>query len=170
MGYTCHMHNRARQVMRALVTIMVMMMCTARGHWWPSHPLDKLAENAMGFHNGKDCTYTRGDALECLKRYVDANGDQEISVEEIRRAKKLYAPPQLRAAEWVLNKMGYYISIKDVMKGCDANKDGHLTLSDWTLGRKTCMPQQSDLCKLKTVCDRAADITGAVKAPRIKIS
>lgn len=122
-------------------------------------------ESLLGFHNGDDCIFTRSDALTCIARYVDIDRNGEISSFEFERAKSLYTPPQLRVAEWVLNRMGYYISIADVMTGCDANHDGRLTLIDWQQSTKTCLPAQSDLCKLKTVCDRAEVMT--VKEPRI---
>lgn len=100
----------------------------------------QAGESLMGFHNGDDCAYTRQQALRCIAKYVDANGDGEISKSEFLRAKERYLPPQLRVAEWVLNRLGYYITLKDVMRGCDANQDGHLTLEDWKEGRKTCLP------------------------------
>lgn len=122
-------------------------------------------ESLLGFHNGDNCDFTRDEALTCIAKYVDIDHNGEITSFEFERAKSLYTPPQLRVAEWVLNRMGYYISIADVMTGCDANHDGRLTLIDWKESVKTCLPAQSDLCKLKTVCDRAEAMT--VKDPRI---
>lgn len=128
--------------------------------WW-----QHAAESALGFSNGDDCHYTRNDALACIVDFVDANHDGEISAAEFDRAMTLYLPTQLKVAEWVLNRMGYYITLKDTMAGCDVNKDGKLTLWDWEHSAKTCLPNQADLCKLKSVCDRAR---GGVKEARVK--
>jgi hypothetical protein len=110
----------------------------------------------MGFDAGDTCGFTRADGLRCIGRYVDVNHDKEISPQEFERAKRLYLPTQARLAAWAAHKFGYDVTIQDVMNGCDvAPKDGHLTLSDWEGGAKSCLPGKADLCKLKTVCDIA---------------
>jgi hypothetical protein len=124
---------------------------------WSKNLVERWGVEAMGFDVSDKCGYTRNDALHCIATYVDANHDKEISADEFERAKRLYLPAQARFAARLAKRWGYDITIADVMWGCDvAPKDGHLTLSDWQGGAKTCLPGKADLCKLKTVCDAAA--------------
>ena len=128
---------------------------------WSRDRLERWGTEAMGFDAGDTCGFTRADGLACIARYVDVNHDKEISPWEFERAKHKYLPTQARLAAWAAHKFGYDITIDDVMNGCDvAPKDGHLTLSDWEGGAKTCLPGKGDLCKLKTVCDIAAKQAG----------
>ena len=130
---------------------------TSSSWWsWSKNLVERLGVEAMGFDSGDTCGYTRDDALLCIATYVDANHDKEISADEFERARRLYLPTQARLASSIAKQLGYGVTISDVMWGCDvAPKDGHLTLSDWKGGGKTCLPGKADLCKLKTVCDNA---------------
>lgn len=128
------------------------------GGWWPA--LEKMGTALMGFDVSDKCGYTRDDALKCIAVYVDTNGDKEISAAEFDHAKEAYLPKQARAAQWIAHKMGFDVTIHDVMRGCDMNGDGHLTLDDWVEGADSCLPGKADLCKLKTVCDIAAKKNG----------
>ena len=126
---------------------------------WSKQLAERLGTEVMGFDAGDTCGYTRADALHCIATYVDANHDKEISAAEFERAKRLYLPAQARFIARLAKKLHYDITLADVMWGCDvAPKDGHLTLSDWEGGAKTCLPGKNDLCKLKTVCDNAAKL------------
>lgn len=133
--------------------LLLLLPCLALGWHWPG--LENLGISLMGFDAGDSCGYTRDDALHCIATYVDTNHDREISAAEFEHAKATYLPRQARMAAWVARRMGYDITIKDVMYGCDVNHDGRLTLSDWQAGAKVCLPGKADLCKLKTVCDIA---------------
>lgn len=131
---------------------------------WSKNLVERWGVEAMGFDAGDTCGYTRKDALHCIATYVDANHDKEISADEFERAKRLYLPKQARIASVIAKKLGWEVSLSDVMWGCDvAPKDGHLTLSDWQGGAKTCLPGKGDLCKLKTVCDNAARLAKTKK-------
>jgi hypothetical protein len=134
--------------------LFLILLATTVSAWrWPS--LENVGISLMGFDSTDTCGYTRDDALLCIARYVDTNHDKEISASEFEHAKETYLPRQARMAAWVARRMGYDVSIKDVMYGCDINHDNHLTLSDWEHGAKKCLPGKADLCKLKTVCDIA---------------
>ena len=134
--------------------LLLLLPLLGWGWRWPG--LENIGISMMGFDSGDTCGYTRDDALRCIATYVDTNKDKEISAEEFEHAKASYLPRQARVATWIARRMGYDITIKDVMWGCDVNKDNHLTLSDWEQGAKVCLPGKADLCKLKTVCDIAA--------------
>lgn len=142
--------------------LVIVMVCAALAGgaqgagWWSS--LEKAGVALMGFDAGDKCGYTRTDALHCIAVYVDTNHDKEISASEFEHAKEAYLPKQAKMAAWIARKMGYDVTIKDVLWGCDMNKDGRLTLSDWEQGADSCLPGKADLCKLKTVCDIAAKL------------
>jgi hypothetical protein len=136
--------------------LLLLLLFPLLGWGWRWPGLENIGISMMGFDSGDTCGYTRDDALRCIATYVDTNKDKEISAEEFEHAKASYLPRQARVATWIARRMGYDITIKDVMWGCDVNKDGHLTLSDWEQGAKVCLPGKADLCKLKTVCDIAA--------------
>lgn len=149
--------------MRGLLVLFALGVISVRADWWSwtKGVAERWGTEAMGFDAGDTCGYTRADGLACIARYVDVNHDKEISPWEFERAKARYLPTQARLVAWAAHKMGYDITIKDVLNGCDvAPKDGHLTLSDWEGGAKTCLPGKGDLCKLKTVCDIARQRDG----------
>lgn len=135
------------------IILSLLLPCLALGWRWPS--LENVGISLMGFDAGDTCGFTRDDALQCIAKYVDTNGDREISADEFEHAKKEYLPKQAQMARWIARRLGYDVTIKDVMYGCDVNKDGHLTLSDWQDGAKVCLPGKGDLCKFSTVCDIA---------------
>lgn len=142
--------------MRPLVLFLLVTLPAALAWRWPG--LEKLGISLMGFDASDTCGYTRDDALLCIAKYVDTNGDKEISAAEFEAAKRAYLPRQARMAAWVARRMGYDISIADVMKGCDVDGDGRLTLSDWEHGEKVCLPGAADLCKMQTVCKIAENM------------
>lgn len=137
------------------LTILLLLCWGAKASWF----MDKLANvaaRAAGFDGSDTCGFTREDALECIKQYVDANKDEEITCEEFERAKTLYMPPRMRAALWIAKKFGYNVHFDMLLYGCDRSpQDCVLTESDFKLSTKTCLPFPADLCKLKTACDVA---------------
>lgn len=140
-----------------LLVLAVVAGTVVEGNWWSwtKGMATHLAIEAMGFDDSGKCAWTRNDALHCIGTYVDTNHDTEISQSEFEHAKHAYLPKQARFAMLFANYIGYDVKFKDVLSGCDVNKDGKLTLWDWEHGSKSCLPGQSDLCKLKTVCDIA---------------
>jgi hypothetical protein len=142
------------------------------GNWFT----DKIANAglyAMGFDVGDTCGFTRKDALQCIKRYVDYDHNGKITCEEFERAKALYMPPRMKDALWLAKKFGFDVHFDQVLygnvyslvitscggvltkrfAGCDANKDCQFTEQDWIDSEKRCLPFPADLCKLKTACD-----------------
>jgi len=133
--------------------LLLLFPTLALGWGWPG--LANMGISLMGFDSSSTCGYTRADALQCIALYIDTNHDKEISADEFDYAKNAYLPRQAKMAHWIAHKLGYDVTIADVMWGCDVNHDGHLTLSDWEQGDKVCLPGKADLCKFKTVCDIA---------------
>jgi hypothetical protein len=108
----------------------------------------------LGFDTSDNCGFTRSDALVCIARFIDINHNEVIDRNEFYRARRLYIPPRARAFAWVAEHLGF-ARFSDVMKGCDVDHDGKLTLRDWEHGSKHCLPHARDLCLLKNSCEIA---------------
>lgn len=100
-----------------------------------------------------------------MRRYVDTNHDEAISVKELRAAKKKYLPYSLQAAGWIANKLHIDTSIRSTVKNCRVQSlpangvlsdDISFTPHDFYATTKTCLPTQWAMCQLKKVCDNAA--------------
>ena len=124
---------------------------------WLTDRLKYAAIGSLGFDTSSTCGFTRDNALACFKQYVDLNHDGEIEAVEFEHAKQAYMPPRMREAMKLAKSIGFDFTVKDVLDGCDANKDGHLTIQDFHDAAKTCLPGASDLCMLSTVCKIAAE-------------
>lgn len=141
-----------------MLLLLLLLLIGANAHNWFMDRLEQAGVAAMGFDTGDTCGFTRVNALACLKRHVDANHDGIIDAAEFERAKRLYMPARARAAMWVARQFGYDVTLAQVMKDCDADKDGKFTQKDWLASAKTCLPTAADLCKLKTACDLAEQV------------
>lgn len=148
--------------MYLLIWALLLTLPAALAWRWPS--LENVGIAMLGFDTSDTCGYTRDDALLCIAKYVDTNGDREISEAEFEHARDTYLPRQARAAHWIAHKLGFDVTMADVKYGCDIDHDNRLTLSDWENGAKKCLPGKGDLCKLKTVCDIAEKMN--VQHPR----
>jgi hypothetical protein len=112
------------------------------------------------------CTFTRQDAIECFRKYVDTNHDEAISISELRVAKKKFTPYSLQAAGWIASKFHMDTSIRTTVKNCRAKpfpangvlaKEITFTPDDFMKTKKSCLPTQWAMCQLKKVCDNAAN-------------
>lgn len=118
------------------------------------------------------CTFTRQDAVDCMRKYVDTNHDDKLSLIEMRIAKKRFLPYSLQAAGWLAKKFHIDTSIRSAMRDCRVHpvvprKGKTLMDKDLTFGPddflktgKTCLPSQWALCQLKKVCDNAEQLSG----------
>lgn len=111
------------------------------------------------------CTFTRKDAVDCMRKYVDTNHNNKISISELRVAKKKFLPYSLRAAGWLAKRFHIDTSIRKAVKHCRVkpypkggllSNDIEFTPHDFMATGKTCLPSQWALCQLKKVCDNAA--------------
>lgn len=115
-----------------------------------------MFEGLLGFHEGDECKYTRVDALLCLIEHVDRSRDGQIDSSEFEYCKQHFLPAMTSVIMWIAHKAHYNIPFSQVLRDCDANHDGILTPWDWMHSNTTCLPTQSQLCKLKTICDIAS--------------
>ena len=125
---------------------------------WLTDRIKNAAISSLGFDTSDTCGFTREDALACFIKYVDTNKDGEISELEFEHAKLAYMPERMRAAMSLAKTFHFDFTIQDVMGGCDANKDGKLTIKDFVESEKDCLPNKQDMCEIKTVCDKAKRI------------
>jgi len=96
-----------------------------------------------------DCTFTRADSYECLRRYVDVHPkDDQITKQEVQEAITKYMPMYLRPLFWWAG------SVDSVFEQCDYDKNNVLTPRDWELSNKTCMPIKESWCTVQWFCNR----------------
>lgn len=131
---------------------LLVSACTAN---WLTDRIKNAAISSLGFDTSDTCGFTREDALACFMKYVDTNHDGEISAKEFEHAKDAYMPERMREMLSLAKKFHFDFTIKDVLAGCDANKDGKLTIKDFVESEQSCLPGLQDLCEVKTVCDIA---------------
>ena len=132
------------------IFLPLLLVCT-NGNWLTDR-MKNAAIAAMGFDVSDSCGFTREDALACFIKYVDTNKDGEISAVEFELAKQKFMPWQMRKALNIAKRFNFDFTIKDVLAGCDANKDGHLTIKDFADSEDKCLPGKQDLCEVQTVC------------------
>lgn len=101
--------------MQWFLLLMMMMPQMLMANWF----ID-MAVKAAGFNEGDSCGFTRLDALECLRKYVDFNKDGRITGDEFHRAKLLYLPPLAAKLSWVVDHLGYGIELQQVLRDCNA--------------------------------------------------
>jgi len=137
-----------------LLLASLLPLCYAN---WFSDQIKYAAIGSLGFDTSSTCGFTRANALECFKRYVDTNQDNEIEAAEFEHAKQAYMPPRMRMAMKLAKSVGFDFTVKDVLDGCDANKDGRLTIQDFHDSAETCLPGAKDLCMVGSVCKIAQE-------------
>lgn len=139
-------------VFLSMLLLSLLPLCS--GGWF----LESVASNLLGFHEGDTCQFTREQSLQCLVDYVDLNHDGQIEESEFDYAKSHYLPPAAQRLERIAESLGFKIPFSQLLRDCDPNHDGILTSWDWMHSQKTCLPTQGEMCKLKTICDRARKI------------
>lgn len=109
---------------------------------------------------GDGKTFSRKNAIDCVFNVVDTDHNERITPKEIDDAKSAYLKWWEKTLSWIIGAA----KTDNVMKKCDANKDGFITHTDFPKTQDTCMPllnkegkKTGALCKFKSFCDRAAD-------------
>ena len=113
-------------------------------------------------------TFTREQAWVCILNVADTDGDKRVSGEEIEAAEYNYISTwkrwALKAAAWFVKA----IRVSSIMKDCDADGDGYISLDDFSSkhAKGWCMPYMDPykgwsepspaLCYMKQFCDNAA--------------
>lgn len=125
-----------------------------------------IASFAIGYD--PKCIYNRENAIDCFSEYVDTNKDGFVTPDEIDVVQKKYMGYTLRLMSWFWGSWTGDTSTNAVMKGCDFDKDGRISATDFIKSEVTCMPSQDALCMIKLVCDKAAKMEKEAKEPRVK--
>ena len=102
------------------------------------------------------CAFSREQALDCIKTYVDVNHDNVITLEELEDARSKYTSTLQKAASWLASWFTDSVSTPRIIKDCDFNHDGVFTPDDFIQATTTCLPKCRDLMLMKGVCEKAA--------------
>lgn len=126
-----------------------------------------------------NCAWSRQDAVECMRRHVDTDRDDAISIAELDAARNKFEGAVLKTLEWFVG-WGIDTSTKKVLEDCGGYPHNRtwterelralrLTIKQFLRNKKTCLPTQISLCMLKFVCDRAdaAEPPPITLAPRV---
>lgn len=115
-------------------------------------------------------TFSREQAWVCLMNIADTNNDKRISAQEIEAAEYAYIPTWKR---WAMKAVSWFVEairVSHIMKDCDQDKDGYVTLDDYSSSHDKgwCLPYMNPdkqwkepspaLCYMKQLCDNAASI------------
>jgi len=97
-------------------------------------------------------TFTRRKAVQCFDVLADLNCDRFIDAPELEAFKSNH----LTYAEHAIIAV---ISTEKIMKDCDLNKDGKISHEDFMNSFQSCVIDSSEMCRLKTICER--ELVGA---------
>lgn len=113
---------------------------------WSSHGLFNLDLPPL---TDEKCLFSRNDAYNCIKQYVDEDRSNSITKEEINDALKKYT--NSKTLVWFLG-----FGVDKIFDACDYNQDGVLSPRDFKMSFKTCLVEKNHLCTIKWFCDRAS--------------
>lgn len=135
---------------------------TDAGGWSPNYAPDtRSAEkrardrraNALSFET---CEYQRSDVISCAIRFGDTNGDAYIDAAEIGALVKRYVGAGARTLLALGSWVGAVESVDVMVKKCDYDGDGRISLSDFERSYETCLAYCSRVKLLyDVVCSRA---------------
>ena len=104
---------------------------------------------------GERCTQSREDAKECLLKYVDIDKNKQIDQNEIDAARSRNLYFYEKALAWIVATDN-----TEIMRKCDFNKNGVITLDDFEKSKGTCLSKCESIAKLfYYVCDREKNIS-----------
>lgn len=92
------------------------------------------------------CDFTRDQVLDCIKTHVDVNQDGKVTRGEIHYIVDTYGSIGQRIYFTVMNGMNRIFS------DCDYDKNGVLTVRDFTMTEKTCFAQLEQRCNMEKLC------------------
>ncbi len=105
--------------------------------------------------------FTRADGMLCILKYVDRNHDGYITPDEVSWAKREFLPLP-SAMKWdlvVKNLMKLVPSDKKIIRDCDADRDGRISIHDMQSSEATCIQGSIKLSLLnRFVCKKAEEI------------
>lgn len=112
--------------------------------------------HASWWNHEPECEFTRADALRCIKRYIDTNHDDKITLTELEAARSKYMTGIQKAGAWIASWFTDELSNETILRNCDYDGDGVFTPHDFEQATKKCLPDQHALCLVKGACDKAA--------------
>lgn len=149
--------------------LLLFLILTTTSAIWVPQWVKNTAVRALGFPTTDKCNFTRLDALDCIKKYVDLNKNGEIENSEFEFAKHHYMPSRMEKLEWAVERLGWNYTLDNIRPACGEKPTGRFTVKAWMTRAKTCLPGQADLCKFQYVCQLAEKRTplGANTRPRV---
>lgn len=101
------------------------------------------------------CDHQRSDAVACAMRFADTDHDGAITAAEIDAAKARYLPLAERVGVWLADVVGLETT-QAVMRKCDDDGDGRITLDDFERSADSCLADCGRVNLLfKLVCAHA---------------
>lgn len=94
------------------------------------------------------CPVPRNDLLNCLKNYIDKNGDDVVSKTELTALFE-----SVEHKHCIPDFIRSHVSPTTIMAECDINQDGLLTLDDWNNPR-ACVQKQNHQYYMCTLCEQ----------------
>lgn len=102
-----------------------------------------------------DRVMTAEGAIKCGMQYADLDKDGRLSVREVEVIRD-FALPVL----WLASKVPLLeraVSVKQIFRDCDYNRDGFITYDDFEHMRATCLETPGKIADAyKYVCDKGA--------------
>lgn len=111
-----------------------------------------------------DCKWQRSGAIDCAQRYLDLNGDEYITRDEIEAGMAKYLTTMERTVVWLAKKLGLE-DTDTVLRHCDLDNDGRISRSDFLGSTHTCIATCERVGKFfHFICDRAEEAEHAAAA------
>lgn len=102
-----------------------------------------------------DRVQTAEGAIKCGMQYADIDKDGRLSVREVEVIRDFALPVVWLASKVPLLKN--FVSVKQIFRDCDYNRDGFITYDDFEHMRATCLETPGKVADAyKYVCDKGA--------------
>ncbi len=128
---------RAREVFPPL--LLLLLLCSLGAAW------NKEKEEE------KPCKYTRRETVEYAAVYFDTNNDNMLSRSEVQDAWNKLLTPIEKNLVGAAGYLGWVETVDTVMKNCDHDRDGVISLQDFINSKDTCL---SKCWKIETLFDK----------------
>ena len=111
-------------------------------------------------HGAPPREMTAEGAIDCGMQYADIDKDGRLSIAEVEVIRDLAVGPVGAAGIWVASKLpilSKFVSVKQIFRDCDYDRDGYITREDFEHMRATCLETPGKIADAyKWVCDQGA--------------